>query len=73
MLNLLEECKNAKKSKEEFLHKASKIPGMYVPSMYEVHYKEDGTIAEFVTKYEDVPPTVLKEIEMNLSDRKSIA
>ena len=68
LLDLYKECKNAKKSKEEFLHKASKIPGMYVPSMYEVHYKEDGTIAEFVTKYEDVPPTVLKEIEMNLSD-----
>ena len=68
LLDLYKECKNAKKSKEEFLHAASKIPGMYVPSMYEVHYKEDGTIAEFVTKYEDVPPTVLKEIEMNLSD-----
>ena len=68
LLDLYKECKNAKKSKEEFLHAASKIPGMYVPSMYEVHYKEDGTIAEFVTKYEDVPPTVLKEIEMNMSD-----
>ena len=68
LLDLYKVYKKEGKSKEEFLHAASKIPGMYVPSMYEVHYKEDGTIAEFVTKYEDVPPTVLKEIEMNLSD-----
>ena len=68
LLDLYKVYKKEGKSKEEFLYAASKIPGMYVPSMYEVHYKEDGTIAEFVTKYEDVPPTVLKEIEMNLSD-----
>ena len=68
LLDLYKVYKKEGKSKEEFLHAVSKIPGMYVPSMYEVHYKEDGTIAEFVTKYEDVPPTVLKEIEMNLSD-----
>ena len=68
LLDLYKVYKKEGKSKEEFLHAASKIPGMYVPSMYEVHYKEDGTIAEFVTKYKDVPPTVLKEIEMNLSD-----
>ncbi len=68
LLDLYKECKNEGKSKEEFLHAVSKIPGMYVPSMYSVQYKEDGTIAEFIQKYEDVPATVLKEIEMNLSD-----
>lgn len=68
LLDLYKECKNEGKSKEEFLHSASKIPGMYVPAMYDVKYKEDGTIAEFSQKYEDVPATVLKEIEMNLSD-----
>ena len=68
LLDLYKEYKNTGKSKEEFLHLASKIPGMYVPSMYTVSYKEDGTIASFVPKYEDVPQTVLKEIEMNVSD-----
>lgn len=68
LLDLYKECKNEGKSKEEFLHSASKIPGMYVPAMYDVKYKEDGTIAEFSQKYEDIPATVLKEIEMNLSD-----
>ena len=68
LLDLYKECKKTGKSKEEFLHLVSKIPGMYVPSMYSVEYKEDGTILAFVPKYEDVPATVLKEIEMNLSD-----
>ena len=68
LLDLYKDYKKEGKSKEEFLHLASKIPGMYVPAMYEVSYKEDGTIASFLPKYEDVPKTVLKEIEMNLSD-----
>lgn len=68
LLDLYKEYKNTGKSKEEFLRLASKIPGMYVPSMYTVSYKEDGTIASFIPKYEDVPQTVLKEIEMNVSD-----
>ena len=68
LLDLYKACKKEQKSKEEFLHLASTIPGMYVPSMYNVEYKEDGTIASFLPKYEDVPKTVLKEIEMNLSD-----
>ncbi len=68
LLNLYKAYKKEGKSKEEFLHAASKIPGMYVPSMYEASYKEDGTILSFDTKYEDVPKTVLKEIEMDLSD-----
>ena len=68
LLDLYKEYKKTGKSREEFLHNASKIPGMYVPSMYEVEYKEDGTIASFLPKFDDIPKTVLKEIEMNMSD-----
>ena len=28
-------------SRQNFLHEAAKIPGLYVPSLYEVSYKED--------------------------------
>ena len=35
------------KSRREFLSEAAKIPGIYVPSLYEVSYKEDGTIKSF--------------------------
>ena len=50
-----------------FLREAAGIPGMYVPSLYQVEYKEDGTIASFLPLYEDVPAKVLKEVEMDLS------
>ena len=32
-----------------FLHEAAQIPGIYVPSLYEVAYQEDGTIAAYDT------------------------
>lgn len=54
--------------RQEFLRAACKLPGIYVPSLYEVSYQEDGKIESFHPKYEDVPATVKKEIEMNLSD-----
>ena len=52
-------------SREEILHALSKVPGIYVPSMYEADYNEDGTLAGFEPKYEDVPRTVTKEIVLD--------
>ncbi|MPQ42486.1 TIGR03960 family B12-binding radical SAM protein [Clostridium tarantellae] len=51
--------------RQEFLREASKIPGVYVPSLYEVTYNEDGTIKEFKPKYDDVPKTIQKRIVNN--------
>ena len=49
-------------TKEEFLHRAAKLPGFYVPSFYEVEYNADGTIARFVPKYDDIPMKITKRI-----------
>lgn len=68
LLDLYKEHKKKKSSREEFLREAGKLPGIYAPSMYEVSYKEDGTIAEFKPKYEDIPCTIKKEIVMDLTD-----
>ena len=68
LLDLYKACRKDGKSRQEFLYEASKLPGMYVPSMYEVAYKEDGTIASFTPVKEDVPATILKEIVMDVSD-----
>lgn len=54
-------------TRQEFLRAACKIPGIYVPSLYETTYQEDGTIASFQPKYEDVPAAVEKEVEMDIS------
>lgn len=67
LLDLYKEMKGAGKSRHEILHAISKIPGMYVPSLYTVTYKDDGTIDQFTPIYDDVPKTIKKEIEMDLS------
>ena len=46
LLDLYKSMKAAGKSRREFLIEAARqVPGIYVPSLYEVKYKEDGTIA----------------------------
>ena len=68
LIELYRECREKKLSRKEFLRKASHIPGMYVPSLYEVSYREDGCIASFQPIYEDVPAVVHKELVKDLSD-----
>ena len=54
-----------KGKKKEFLREIAKIEGVYVPSLYDVTYNEDGTIKEFKPKFEDVPAKVKKRIVNN--------
>ena len=67
LFDLYKQMKKNGKSRQEMLHEIAKIPGMYVPSFYTVSYKEDGTIDTFAPIYDDVPKTIKKEIEMDLS------
>lgn len=57
-----------KGKKKEFLREISKIQGIYVPSLYDVTYNEDGTIKEFKPKYDDVPKTIKKRIINNYTN-----
>ncbi|MHC9416448.1 B12-binding domain-containing radical SAM protein [Clostridium perfringens] len=52
-------------NKEAYLREASHIPSVYIPSLYDVTYNEDGTIKEFIPKYDDVPKKVKKRIINN--------
>lgn len=49
-------------TREDFLHGAAKIPGIYVPQFYEELYNEDGTVAGRRKQFEDIPDVILKEI-----------
>ena len=55
LLDLYKEWKKGDASREAFLHQAAKIPGIYVPSLYEVSYQEDGTLASMEPVYDDIP------------------
>ena len=45
VFDLLEQAKDEGWSKSAFLQKAAQIEGIYVPSLYDVSYHEDGTVA----------------------------
>ncbi len=69
MLEMLALCREAKAqglSKEELLRRAAQIPGIYVPSLYDVAYHEDGTIREVVPR-EGAPAKVTKRIVKDVS------
>lgn len=44
LIDLYKQHKNTGYSKQAFLEAAAKIEGVYVPSLYDVEYNEDGTI-----------------------------
>ena len=61
LLALLHRAKLGGWSKHDFLTKAAQIGGVYVPSLYEVEYKADGTLAS-VTAKDGAPERVTKRI-----------
>ena len=65
LLTLLRRAKLESWSKQDFLVKAAQIEGIYVPSLYEVSYHEDGSIAA-VTPMQDAPAKVVKRIITDL-------
>lgn len=63
---LYEKAKKEGWSKEQFLREASHIEGVYVPSLYEVSYHEDGTIQAYTPVDSSVPAKVQKRIIRDL-------
>lgn len=54
-------------TREAFLHRAAAtIQGVYVPSLYDVAYNEDGTVRSYTPRYPDVPAVVTKRIVTDL-------
>ena len=68
LLDLYKSMKAAGKSRREFLIEAARqVPGIYVPSLYEVKYKEDGTIASFAPIVDGVPARITKQVVKDLN------
>ncbi len=68
LLDTYKECKNAGKSRKEYLEMVAQIEGMYVPAFYDVAYKEDWTIESYTPNNPYAPGKVMKQVEMNLSE-----
>jgi radical SAM family uncharacterized protein len=70
LVELYMRCRDEHWDRKEFLRRAAKIPGLYVPAFYQVTYQEDGTIAAFLPIEEGIPAVVRKEI---VADMESIS
>ncbi len=69
LLSLYKDMKHAGNyTRAEFLRKAAQIPGIYVPSLYEVTYQEDGTIAAMTPRFADVPEKVKRQVLVNMDE-----
>lgn len=59
-------CKEAKKSKLEFLEEIAQIEGVYVPVFYDVFYNDDGTIKEYKKNNPNAKDKITKRIIKDL-------
>ena len=61
VMDLYKACRAEGVSKAEFLRRAAQIQGVYVPSLYEISYNADGTVAA-VTPKDGAPAKIKKRI-----------
>ena len=66
LFDAYKENKKAGGTRTDFLRKASQIPGIYVPSLYEVSYGEGGTISSFSPVDEEVPEKIRKQLILDM-------
>ena len=65
ILEILNACAQAKKSgagKPELLRALAGIPGVYVPGLYQVMYRDDGTVAAVTPAAPEASPRIVRRI-----------
>ena len=65
MIDLYRKGKREGWSRAEFLQNAAQVPGLYVPSLYEISYHEDGTV-QAITPTNGAPEHIRKRIVADL-------
>lgn len=68
LMDKYKEWKASGKDRLDFLKMAAKIPGIYVPQFYNVAYNEDGTLKEFNPIVPEAAKTVVKQVELDMSE-----
>ncbi len=67
VMDLYKQCRANGETKQQFLEKAAQIKGVYVPSLYDVEYNDDGTIKSF-TPQNNAPAVIKKRIITDLDN-----
>jgi radical SAM family uncharacterized protein len=68
LLDAYKENKANGGSRKDYLEKAAEIEGIYVPSFYQVEYKEDGTIQDFYPVNPHAGTSIKKQVVMDVTD-----
>ena len=67
LLDLYKKNKAAGGSRWDFLEMAAEVEGIYIPSFYDVEYKEDGTILSFTPNNVHAKENIKKQVVMDMS------
>lgn len=62
IIDCVKAFKSSGNNREDLLNELSKIWGVYVPSLYEAYYNNDGTFAQIEKLIDDAPLPVVKRI-----------
>ena len=68
LLDAYKENKKNGGTRKDYLEKAAEIEGIYVPSFYDVAYKEDGTIASFTPNNSHASSTIQKQMVTDVTN-----
>ncbi len=68
LMDAYKESRKQNDSRDAFLKRAAQIPGLYVPSLYDPEYNEDGTIKSFLPNCPEAPKKVQRQIMMEMTD-----
>lgn len=66
ILDICAQAKEAKARKSELLRTLASIPGVYVPSLYQVMYHDDGTVAAITPLVPEANPRITRRIVSHL-------
>lgn len=68
LLDLYKENRKNGGSKKDYLEKAAELEGIYIPSFYDVTYREDGTIGSFKPNNPHAPATIKRQVVMDVTN-----
>ena len=66
LLDSFRDWKGARVSKKELLHQVATIPGIYVPSLYQVEYEADGLVKSITPTVPQAKPSLQRRIVTKL-------
>ncbi len=66
IINVHQEWKRSGEPRQRLLERLSQIWGVYVPSLYEAHYEDDGTLSHMEKLFANAPMPIVKRIVAKL-------